>query len=578
MNFFSTRPVVKSILPGTPVASVRLSQSDQASYWDRLSLGLIGLATVFVLITFRDYGVTWDEDAHSWYGNFVLDYYLSFFSDRDSLHWRDLYNYGAIFDTVAAALNRVSPIGTYETRHLLNALVGILGLAGCWKLGDAVGGARVGFLAALFLLLTPNYYGQMFNNPKDIPFAVGVVWSTYYMVRMVPLLPRPPLGLLVKFGTAVGMTMGVRIGGLLLLCYLCLLLALDGAWQAIVARRGLLLLEIARTELWHILFPVVLIAYPVMLLFWPWGQTDPVENPLRALAFFSHQSFPFSTLFAGRFVLAADLPWAYLPTYVALSLPELILVLLLYAPVLAGVIVISERFHIRRQQALALFIVGFGIVFPVAFAIAIKAVLFDGMRHFIFVLPLIAVVVALVADHECTRLTRLPYRRPIYALLILYGISHVSIMTMLHPDQYVYYNAFVGGVGGAERKFKLDYWANSYSEAVQGLENYLRALYGPDFEEREFTVAVCGPPISADYYFPANFRFTRELTRADFFIAFTKDNCDRALPGRPVYQVERMGALLSVALDHRDMLAEKRVARRPSAGAVPRPASRSAVP
>jgi len=578
MNFFSTRPVVKSILPGTPVASVRLSQSDQASYWDRLSLGLIGLATVFVLITFRDYGVTWDEDAHSWYGNFVLDYYLSFFSDRDSLHWRDLYNYGAIFDTVAAALNRVSPIGTYETRHLLNALVGILGLAGCWKLGDAVGGARVGFLAALFLLLTPNYYGQMFNNPKDIPFAVGVVWSTYYMVRMVPLLPRPPLGLLVKFGTAVGMTMGVRIGGLLLLCYLCLLLALDGAWQAIVARRGLLLLEIARTELWHILFPVVLIAYPVMLLFWPWGQTDPVENPLRALAFFSHQSFPFSTLFAGRFVLAADLPWAYLPTYVALALPELILVLLLYAPVLAGVIVFSERFHIRRQQALALFIVGFGIVFPVAFAIAIKAVLFDGMRHFIFVLPLIAVVVALVADHECTRLTRLPYRRPIYALLILYGISHVSIMTMLHPDQYVYYNAFVGGVGGAERKFKLDYWANSYSEAVQGLENYLRALYGPDFEEREFTVAVCGPPISADYYFPANFRFTRELTRADFFIAFTKDNCDRALPGRPVYQVERMGALLSVALDHRDMLAEKRVARRPFAGAVPRPASRSAVP
>src|SRR5215472_9697179 len=397
MGFFTAWRSANPIL----ARSRRVLSSPRVSHelcWSRASLGLTIIAIVLVLVTFRDYGVTWDEDAHSWYGNFVLDYYLSFFSDRDSLHWRDLYNYGAIFDTVAAALNRVSPIGTYETRHLLNALVGILGLAGCWKLGDAVGGARVGFLAALFLLLTPNYYGQMFNNPKDIPFAVGVVWSTYYMVRMVPLLPRPPLGLLVKFGTAVGMTMGVRIGGLLLLCYLCLLLALDGAWQAIVARRGLLLLEIARTELWHILFPVVLIACPVMLLFWPWGQTDPVENPLRALAFFSHQSFPFSTLFAGRFVLAADLPWAYLPTYVALALPELILVLLLYAPVLAGVIVFSERFHIRRQQALALFIVGFGIVFPVAFAIAIKAVLFDGMRHFIFVLPLIAVVVALVAD------------------------------------------------------------------------------------------------------------------------------------------------------------------------------------
>ena len=89
-------------------------------------------------------------------------------------------------------------------------------------------------------------------------------------------------------------------------------------------------------------------------------------------------------------------------------------------------------------------------------------------------------------------------------------------MAMLHPDQYVYYNAFVGGVEGAQRKFKLDYWANSYAEAVQGLEDYLRAEYGADFEEREFTVAVCGPPISAGYYFPPNFRFVRERARRGF--------------------------------------------------------------
>ena len=50
-----------------------------------------------------------------------------------------------------------------------------------------------------------------------------------------------------------------------------------------------------------------------MLLFWPWAQTDPLENPLRALAFFSHQTFPFSTLFAGRFVPASDLPLAGTP-------------------------------------------------------------------------------------------------------------------------------------------------------------------------------------------------------------------------------------------------------------------------
>jgi hypothetical protein len=197
----------------------------------------------------------------------------------------------------------------------------------------------------------------------------------------------------------------------------------------------------------------------------------------------------------------------------------------------------------------------------VAFAIVIKAVLFDGMRHFIFLLPLAAVTAALVADRTWMSLARFRYRKPIYVVLALYGFAHVSVMTMLHPDQYVYYNSFVGGVAGAEQKFKLDYWANSYAEAVQGLEDYLIAAYGPDFEEREFSVAVCGPPISADYYFPPNFRFTRQLGKADFFIAFTKDNCDRSLPGLPVYQVERMGALLSVVLDRRNVLTDKHTAR-----------------
>ena len=568
MGVFTRWLADRPALAGPAAAAARLLRCDGEARWTRLTLGVAALAAILVLSTFRDYGVTWDEDVHNWYGNFVLGYYFSFFSDKTALHWQDLYNYGALFDMTAAALNRISPIGVYETRHLLNGLVGVLGLIGCAKLGAAVRGARAGLIAALFLLLTPNYYGQMFHNPKDIPFAVGIVWATYYMVRLVPALPRPELGLLAKLGMAIGMTMGVRIGGLVLLCYLGLLLALDGVWRSVAARRFGLVLESGWTSLWRVLGPIVLVAYPVMLLFWPWAQTDPIENPLRALAFFSHQSFPFYTLLAGRFLPANDLPWTYLPTYIAIALPELVLVLLLCAPVVAAAGLLRNGCAPSRAQALAAFVVGIGIGFPIAYAIAIKAVLFDGMRHFIFVLPLIAVVAALVADRGLGWLAGFRYRRPIFLAIAVYGIIHISIMAMLHPNQYVYYNAFVGGVEGAQRKFKLDYWANSYAEAVQGLEDYLRAEYGANFEEREFTVAVCGPPISAGYYFPPNFRFVRERRRADFFIAFTKDNCDHSLPGRPLYRVERMGALLSVVLDRRDLV-ERRIAKRPMPAAPP---------
>jgi hypothetical protein len=559
------------------IASFYGTRSEQEAFWDRLFLGVVIVVAALVLVTFRDYGVTWDEDAHNWYGNFVLDYYLSFFSNKTALHWRDLYNYGAVFDAMAAALNRVSPIGVYETRHLLNGAVGILGLIGCWKLARAVAGARAGVIAALFLILTPNYYGQMFNNPKDIPFAAGSVWATYYIVCIIPTLPRPSLSILAKLGAAIGITMGVRIGGLLLLCYLGLLLGLDATWRAIDARSLATLFDMAWTNCRRVFVPVVLAAYPVMLLFWPWAQTNPIENPFRALEFFSHQSFPFYTLFAGRFVPATDLPWSYLPTYIAIALPELVLALLLCAPMVAAAELWRAYFTLRREQFLGTFIVGIGILFPVAYAIAIKAVLFDGMRHFIFVLPLIAVAAAFGADRALVWLARFPYRRPIFVALALYGVAHLSIMAMLHPDQYVYYNAFVGGVEGAQRKYKLDYWANSYAEAVQGLEDYLLTQYGADFEEHEFSVAVCGPPISADYYFPPNFRFTHRSAEADFFISFTKDNCDQSLPGRAIYRVERMGAQLSVVLDRRDLIAQRRNATQAALGPPARQAPRAAV-
>jgi hypothetical protein len=526
--------------------------------WDGLACILFGAIAIVVLLTFQDYGVTWDEDVHNWYGVFVLNYYLSGFTDLRSLHWLDLYNYGAVFDSIAAALNTVSPFGTYETRHLLNALVGIVGLIGTWKLGRALGGARAGFLAALFLALTPNYYGQMFNNPKDIPFAAGSVWALYYLVQIVPTLPRPRWTTVAKLGLACGLTLAVRIGGLLLLAYIGMLLGLFAVWRSLETRRVSILFREGLLCGARVFLPALAIAYPVMLMFWPWAQHGPIANPLSALATFSHQDFPFRTLFAGHYVPATDLPWTYLPVHILLALPELILLLVVAAPFVALWLLWRDFGAIGRDRILTRFMVGFAILFPVGYAIAIQAVLFDGMRHFIFVLPPIAALAALLADRAWQKLTAPNWRRGVLAALTLYGAVHIGTMARLHPDEYVYYNAFIGGTKGAQGLFKLDYWANSYNEAVRGLAQYLKAEYGADFMDHDFTVAVCGPPGSAAYYFPPNFIYTADRDNADFFIAFTKDDCDKSLPGTEIYRVERMGTLLSLVLDRRAIVAGDR--------------------
>jgi hypothetical protein len=527
------------------------------SPWDRLAFGLVVIATLLVLLTFTDYGVTWDEDVHNGYGILVLNYYLSGFHELRALHWGDLHYYGGAFDMLAAAANLASPLGTYETRHLVNGLVGVLGIIGTARLARSIAGPRAGFIAALLLLLTPNYYGQMFNNPKDIPFAVGMVWSVYYLSRIVPELPRPRWSLVAKLGLAIGLALGVRVGGLLLLCYLGLLLLLFSLWRGGETRRLGVAIAAASTGLWRVLLPVTALAYPVMLLFWPWAQQSPLLNPPLALSYFSHEIYPFRTLFDGAYLPASDLPWSYLPTYIVLALPELVLALLAAAPLAAVAILARRGRTLERDATLRYFLLGFAIVFPVAYAVAIKAVLFDGMRHFIFVLPLIAALAATLADHALDRLAQFRWRRWAYATLALYGAWHVAVMARLHPDEYVYYNRLVGGVEGAAGRFKLDYWANSYAEDVGGLTAILRAEYGDEFDRHKFTVAVCGPPISATGFFPPNFVYSGDHETAQFFIAFTKDDCDKSLPGKEVYRVERLGVVLSRVLDRRALLAER---------------------
>src|SRR4051812_37174872 len=191
--------------------------------YDLASIALFVLLLILIGATFVDYGITWDEPVQNGYGRNIARYYLLLLRGRyepppveNSFR---IYLYGGGFDTVANVLNVVSPFGEYETRHLLNALVGLLGIIGCWKLARELGGSRVAFFSALLLAITPRYYGPMFNNPKDIPFAAGYIWAIYYILRALPHFPTVPRKILVQLGCAIGTTMAVRVGGVVLLGY-----------------------------------------------------------------------------------------------------------------------------------------------------------------------------------------------------------------------------------------------------------------------------------------------------------------------------------------------------------------------
>ena len=93
----------------TPLASTEASVA-LATACDRLALVLIATAAVVVIVTFRDYGIGWDDFTHAEYGDLLVAFFASGFTDKRALSFVNLYMYGGGFDLLAALVAKM-----YET-------------------------------------------------------------------------------------------------------------------------------------------------------------------------------------------------------------------------------------------------------------------------------------------------------------------------------------------------------------------------------------------------------------------------------------------------------------------------------
>jgi 4-amino-4-deoxy-L-arabinose transferase-like glycosyltransferase len=519
--------------------------------WRPASLVIIIILFVLVISTFRDYGITWDEQVQDIYGHDVLSYYLSFFRDRSAFNFINLRYYGGLFDLLAALVNGISPFGEYETRHLLGGLIGIAGALGAYRLTHLLAGERAAFIALLLLALTPLLYGHSFINPKDAPFAWAMIWATFYACRAVGELPKPSRATVVGFGIALGLGLATRIGTVIVLPFLLIALALYGARRwAETHKVG----QPVRESLFAIvtILPALPIAYLLMAVFWPWSVQAPL-NPLKAMALFSHFPFDGQVLWNGHEFSAQHLPAGYLPLLLLFQLPETVLLGLLLCLV-AGVGVLRRKgiVALTRPQGLRYAVLLQAAFLPVLAAVIFRPVAYNGMRHFLFVIPPLIVLAAIGLDHllDWFQQRNRHAALAVAALLAIVSAWQATIMVELHPDEYVYYNGLVGGVAGAAGRFDLDYWGDSLAEASRDLAAYVSKL-GPPQSAKVWRAAVCGDWLSSAYFLPKNIEYTGSEANADFYIALNSADCNREAKGRIIVEVRRAGSLLSYVRDLR---------------------------
>src|SRR3978361_1739511 len=186
---------------------------------DDLATLMLVVVALIASLTFRDYGLGWDDYTHAEYADLLLKMYGSGFKDTGALSFANLYMYGGVFDMAAALLHKIIPLELFETRRLLGAVVGVIGLAVTWRLSRRVGGPLAGIATLLLLALCPTFYGHMFMNPKDAPFAISMVILILGLVRLVEEYPAPAPRTILIVGLGAGLSIGCRVLGGLALIY-----------------------------------------------------------------------------------------------------------------------------------------------------------------------------------------------------------------------------------------------------------------------------------------------------------------------------------------------------------------------
>jgi hypothetical protein len=515
---------------------------------DDLAILALAVVTLVAGLTFRDYGLGWDDYTHAEYADLLLRMYGSGFRDTGALSFANLYMYGGGFDMAAALLHKIIPLELFETRRLLGAVVGLIGLAVTWRLARRVGGPLAGLATLLLLALCPTFYGHMFMNPKDAPFAVSMVILILGLVRLVEEYPAPSPRTILIVGLGAGLSIGCRILGGLALVY-----ALVGFVP--------LLIEEVRTQgsreairrfahVMYVLLPGLVVGYLIMGLVWPWSIME-ADHPFKALTYFSHFfEKPWKEMFDGALVSVPDMPWSYLPTLFALQLPEVLLALLLAGVV--GTFMSLSRVDVPARRKTIFLMLTLAASLPLVIAMVKRPALYNGIRHFVFVIPPMAVLAGASFAWGMNWL-KVNHRRWQPAALAVFSFGlllPLSEMIRLHPYEYTHFNHLVGTVRGADSLFMLDYWGLALKQASDGLREELVERQESPPQGRKWKVAVCGPQRPAQVALGPDFTIGWDSQSADFAMTLGEFYC-KGLTAPVMVEIKRDDVVFARVYDIR---------------------------
>ncbi len=455
------------------------------------------VAAIFLILPIlsTDAGLSGDDQKHYVHAAKVFRY----FTEDDPAALNDPANklnfYGQSFDFFTYLMIRLFGLEDhpYEARHVMIAFTGAAAILFTGLFVKLFSGYAGGLLAMILMFLSPRFLGHSFNNPMDIPFALGNIFTLYHMVLFLKKLPRISARSAIWIAVGIGWTNGIRIGGLLLIPYLVMfaglyLLIHKWPWKFFSVRWWKFALRGMGT-----LLLISVAGYLLSLLTWPYALQDIINHPIKAFKVMTDIQVSIRVLYDGTIQWSDNLPWHYIPKNMIFTIPVVVL--------LGWLASLLTWFMDRREgNGFFYFMLWFTLLFPIFFVIYRESNVYGGWRHMLFVYPSMVALSAMAFSSLIRKFSKIGIR---YALIGLLGAGlflPARHIIRNHPNTYIYFNELSGGINKTVGRFETDYYTNSLKPAS---DHFIEAIL-PQLEGSKDKPIRVVSNFNIDYYFRAH--------------------------------------------------------------------------
>lgn len=436
----------------------------------KVFFGSLVLMLMILWISGYNVGYHQDEMDMNNYGQANYAYYLSGGKDSSYLVSHVKYHevdsllrfYGSAFEYLAVGATKLT--GTvggkqeFNVRHAVNQVFAVLALLFTGLIARKLMDWRASIFAIWLAFLSPSFFGHFLFNTKDIPFCAGYLATLYYIIHLLEELPTISWKTTLKLMVAFAFTTDIRIGGVLLIMYLFVFLAVY-----LFTTPNLLQASLKNIVDITLKLTVVIIGgMSIVVITWPFLLQSPIKNLIATLEVVKKFPLKININYEGISIDSLHVPPTYIPKFMSITAPIYAIAVILLG---VGIYFLKFKKYPLKTGALLLF----SIVFPVVYAVATHASLYSGWRHFLFIYPGLCIFASTALVDLFDNFKQRAFRIGFGLVSFLGMLPPIIWSVQNHPYEYTYFNEFAGGYKNAFYNYDNDYWEITVKKAVDWL-------------------------------------------------------------------------------------------------------------